>query len=220
MKPIQLIVKSNPRGVRLCSFPSCHRMKNLIPCGWHCLCEPHYNFLIQQEQGENPPFCAAPDCMRTHSLEPYRDYLFCKKHLRCAIRESRTVQGTCYIDQCPRNGVAEYHGKQFCEDHFEKITRVTRPAPRADWECNYVGCDNPCTVSGFNNRWCPEHYLAICKIRDSITHDGSEAEVAARLKEIKVRKDSNTETGNRHRWYYLQLYVQSLSERQNDLTKS
>ena len=207
MQPLVLEYKLSKKGSRICSFPECKKRTDLIEYSYHQLCSVHYDFIISRDAGHEPPICTVPMCNKISHLVEYEGRLLCQTHYRKMNRA-----GTCYIDICPQVATDEFKGKLFCRHHCEKIKEMTTAPQQNPEECNYIGCHDYWTVSGFNNRWCPEHYLEMCRIRESINHDNSPADLAARLKEIKIRKDGFSETGLRHRWYYLQTMLCHLSK--------
>lgn len=213
MQSIVLEYKLARSGTRICSFPECKKQKDLIGYSHHQLCSDHYNYISILDQGEEPLACSVPMCCLMTNLIEYDGHILCPTHYRRIEKSVKLpVPGSCYIDTCPRNGTHEFKGKTFCSYHCQKIQERTETPKRNEHECNYIGCNEFWTVSGFNSRWCPRHYLEMCSIRESIKHDDSEIDRAARLKELKVRKDGFTETGLRHRWYYLQSVIRSLSQ--------
>lgn len=205
--------KLDRKGLRICSFPQCRTRQELLDYHHHRLCQTHYDFMCLWDAGQNPPLCQVPMCYKVSHLVIHEGRLICQKHYR-QLSRLRTYDEpeTCYLDTCPQRATSELKGKLFCHEHYTKLKSMTEPpVPHPD-ECNYVGCRNHWTVSGFNSHWCPQHYLEMCRIREVIRHDNSETDLAARLKEIKVRKDSSTETGMRHRWYYLQTLLSTLAK--------
>jgi len=148
------------------------------------------------------PMCGFPNCKRNTIQENYSGHRFCQAHFDVIVTDNFK---TCNACECYEVfGLRSIQDRVFCKKHFPKI--------RSFGECNYSGCDHHGTVKGFNSQWCPHHYLEMCNIRDQIQHDQSAEDLRFRLKEIQVRKDSNTKTGNQHRWYYLQLFKEHLTD--------
>lgn len=213
MQSIALEYKIGRHGGRICSFPECRKRKDLIEYSHHQLCSDHYNYISMKHSGIDPLVCEVPMCCRVTDLVEYDGHFLCQSHYqKITQRMIYSAPGSCYIDTCPEKATHEYKGKTFCSYHCQKIRERTEMPKRNVHECNYIDCVKPWSISGFNSRWCPQHYLEMCTIRESIKHDNSETDLAARLKEIKVRKDGFTETGLRHRWYCLQLIIRSLKQ--------
>lgn len=210
MKPIILTYRTNLEGKPQCEFPGCGQWRKRFQYGSHCVCSSHYRFLIERDQGEERYICEAVGCYRISGIQLVEEQWVCNKHIPKPKTLIYDSPGTCYIDICSTKGTHEIQGKKFCLHHYTKIMSETQSEIRDESECNYVGCHQAGTVYGFNSRWCSQHYLEICKIREGISHDDSEKDIINRRRELQIRKDGNTDSGNGHRWYYLQTYLKKL----------
>jgi hypothetical protein len=159
------------------------------------------------------PVCNFPNCTR-HTLKMnYKEHRLCKIHFdfMIAFQEDQNIM-ICEHEDCYQLfGLKFYHNKVYCREHHRQL-HLLPPKVKTFGNCNYLECSHHGIVKGYNSQWCPHHYLEMCHIREHITHNQSVDDLHYRLKELQVRKDSNTATGNRHRWYYLQSYAKRIGQ--------
>lgn len=206
MKTIHLHTKWNHRGWPICNFPDCYN--KVVPQDYHSyrLCWTHYHTMISLKSGCYVPMCEHEDCYKIHGLQSHNRKILCKKHYHERVKMYQKDHA-CDNIKCTRRAVDEFSGKYYCARHLHKIKLQTYYKT-----CNYVDCNHSATVRGFNSQWCDKHYSEMSHIRKNITHDESSNDLKFRLKELQVRKDSNTKTGNFHRWYYLQAFSRAMTK--------
>ena len=97
----------------------------------------------------------------------------------------------CIVSECIKHGVYEYVFNQwYCDQHYTGIV------------CNYVGCTRIHNLSNIHSSyWCLEHLNVISEIRSKIKHKDSIEDAQHRLKELKIRKDKDSN----HIRYYLKV---------------
>jgi len=206
----------NGKGKLVCAVPKCSRTARLQ--GQPPMCGEHYDVYTQAMahggQIARHDVCLKGGCYRKVGRLAGAGAGYCGAHGRKRLRKRHPIvhepgaPGFCYLDHCRAPPTDDlFHGRHYCAWHSAKLKKATIAEDPTPGLCNYRQCSKAAVRKAFQSTWCEQHHDEMVALRAVIRpHTNSEDELRARMKELRVRKD--TDPG--HQRFYLNARLNAL----------